>query len=183
MSSRSILVCVSVLLFTAGFGAIANAGLLSLYTFDDTTNNEVGGAPNGTLAGDSSYVNGKVGKAISLDGTGDYVSLGTSGIPNGSYEKSGSLAFWINTSTPNASGILTALNNNAANCFMVALADGGAGAIALQVRSDSGHVFRADAAAGTIGSGWHQVAIAWDAVGTGASASIYVDGVSKTRTI
>ena len=97
------------LAMTAG---MAQAGLLSLYSFDNTANNSVATATNGTLMNGATYGTGFIGSAaLSLANSGlssnyQYVDATTSGFPKASNYGdlpasnglwTGSTSYWINT--------------------------------------------------------------------------------------
>ncbi len=187
MKSSCMFVCV--LALAMGFSSAADAGLLSLYTFDDTANNAVSGAPNGTLAGDAGHTTGKVGtKALLLDGNGDYVDLGTSGIPVGSQMANGSIAFWLNSSsTTEYQTILNGAHGSSGTYFVAGLSGpySSVGQITLYVRSSAYNTFHAYGGSNLNDGVWHQVVLSWNAVGgSGVSdLAMYVDGDAATTTI
>ncbi len=57
----------------SGSGSGSGSGLITHFTFDDTVNDSAG-SNNGTVNGNPTYVEGKMGKALSFDGD-DYVSI------------------------------------------------------------------------------------------------------------
>ena len=50
-------------------------GLVSYFNFDDNLADQVGSTPNGTNNGNASFVEGIAGKAISLNGSGQYIEF------------------------------------------------------------------------------------------------------------
>jgi len=50
-------------------------GLVSYFNFDDNLADQVGTTPNGTNNGSASFIEGKAGKAISLNGSGQYIEF------------------------------------------------------------------------------------------------------------
>src|SRR3989344_4176135 len=52
------------------------SGLIAHYMFDDTANDSAG-SNHGTISGGATYAEGKIGKAISFDGSDDRVNLGS----------------------------------------------------------------------------------------------------------
>ncbi len=166
----------SVLALVIGLGSAADAGLLSLYTFDNTADNSVSGAPNGTLVGGASYVAGMVGNAISLDGTDDHVNLGTSGIPTGDQIKSGSTSFWSKTAA--SSGFIFAAFNEGVNTAFC-VSQFSASQMRIYLRDDANRQEILYATTNNTDGNWHQVVLAWDvATSTTYSMAAYVDGVA-----
>ena len=90
-------------------GALSGAGsrLVAHYTFDDTVNDSAG-SNHGTIGGNPTYVSGKIGKAISMDGNDDYVNVSSNigsatdftitgwiKLSSGAYnQEAGNSAFW-----------------------------------------------------------------------------------------
>jgi len=54
----------------------SNAGLMAYYEFEGTYNDSSGNGQNGIAMGEPTFVAGKVGQAINLDGIDDFVDLG-----------------------------------------------------------------------------------------------------------
>ncbi len=76
------------------------AGLQAHYEFEGTTNDSSGNARNGTVQGNPTFVAGKVGQAISLDGLNDYVNIdGYKGIlaDAAGVQQAFTLSAWIKT--------------------------------------------------------------------------------------
>ncbi len=57
-----------------GAGFLASNGLTAHYTFDDTSNDATGNGHNATLSGSPTYVAGKTGKALNLNGSNQYAT-------------------------------------------------------------------------------------------------------------
>src|SRR3989344_3356700 len=53
-----------------------NSSLVAHYTFDDTANDASGNNNHGTVSGGATYVEGKIGRALSFDGVDDQVNAG-----------------------------------------------------------------------------------------------------------
>jgi hypothetical protein len=174
--------------------ATAQAGLISHYTFDNTANNAVSGAPNGTVNGGAPYVAGKLGNALSFDGTksGDpsvvnqYVDITTSGLPvAGNGLETGTMAMWIKT-TDSAAGwqkLICASNSGNGqsmdfNTIGTGTISGGGLEFYLREGNNADLTVRAAAPAAFDGQ-WHHVAVTWNAT-TGESGSgsstMYLDG-------
>ena len=168
----------SVVALVIGLGSAADAGLLSLYTFDNTADNSVSGAPNGTLVGGPGYVAGMVGNAISLDGVNDYVNLGADGIPEGDQIKSGSTSFWAKT-TASSGYVLAAFNEGVNSAFGVSQYN--STQMRIYVRDEGDKRDELYATTNNTNGNWHQVVLTWD-VGTSTTYSMtaYVDGVAAS---
>ena len=211
---RAILACLFVFVSAACFSPAAIAGpgpdpepalppdlpvgtsnLLSLYTFDNTADNSVAAAPDGTLQGEAHYVTGRIGNAVSLDGIDDYVNLTTAAFPNAAGVRAGSISFWINTDTyANGKTIIGAFNDGSNTAFkLVANRNSqdqyNIGSLFFSVSGDGG--------SDTFSSGlsiaknswrngaWSQVVVTWDlfseSYGKGYS-HFYIDGDSVSNT-
>ena len=53
----------------------SRASLVAHYEFEGNTDDSSGNGRHGTAVGDPGFVAGKIGRAISLDGIGDYVEI------------------------------------------------------------------------------------------------------------
>ncbi len=163
--------------------ATAQAELVSHYTFDNTADNAVSGAPNGTLVNGPTYVAGYSGSALQFDGVNDYVDTTTSGFPNGgSGLAAGTVDFWMKTTnTSSKQTIIGACNPDITQAFDIDTIVGGG--LELFLRASDGAFLAGTASiASAFDGGWHQVAVTWNAttgdVGSG-SVEMYLDGVKK----
>jgi len=77
-------------------------GLVSYFNFDDNLKDQLGNTPDGTNYGDATFTVGKAGKAITLNGTNQYVEFGRKTYKNGNNI---SIALWLNRSTTPSTGI------------------------------------------------------------------------------
>ncbi len=164
--------------------ASSNAALLSLYTFDGTTNNAVGGAPNGTLAGGATLTTGVVGSgALDVSGSGDYLDATPNLIPNGTSGgvMSGSISLWA-YANGNQDGLVYRGRNTAGNdeSLLLAFSPGIYGAY-IVTRDQDGNKFAVttDSTSATSSGTWQQLTVTWNATtgaaGTGTGA-MYVNG-------
>ncbi len=179
-----LLIAVAVVALVA---ATSQAGLVSLYTFDDTANNAVSGAANGSLVGSAAYVTGAIGKGVSTGGGTSYVNATTAMSPvlAGGGLGIGTVSLWVSTT---ATGNVTPMRACAGtDSFAVGL-DLTAGKPYLVIRpdADNSHRFIPQATAGAIvnDGAWHLLTMTWSqatAVDPNA-ATFYVDGVLKGTT-
>ena len=204
---RSVIVFLLVLVFvsTACFSLTANADLLSLYTFDNTADNSVATAPNGSLKNGATYTaTGKIGAALSLDGVNDYVDLTTAGFPNvpgasstpaaGGSLWTGSLSFWVNTkSSANSIGVLGAFNDGSNSGFAVKLNSrhntDQTNNMNIYVRTDGGKgsysAYLTTPTDAWRDGNWHQITLAWNfnnPISSSDRTQYYLDGVPLATT-
>lgn len=60
----------------SAYAGVLEDGMVGYYTFDDTLDSSLDSALHGTVGGGSvAYLDGKVGRALTLDGVDDYVAL------------------------------------------------------------------------------------------------------------
>tara|TARA_Y100000310_G_scaffold284177_1_gene306796 strand:+ start:6376 stop:8040 length:1665 start_codon:yes stop_codon:yes gene_type:complete len=72
--------------------------LVGYWNFDSTFDDKSGNDNHGTEMGDASLVSGKYGNAVSLDGSGDYVDIGTS--PVFDIDEEVTLEAWVKPANP-----------------------------------------------------------------------------------
>ena len=173
-----------------------SAGLISLYTFDNTTANSVAGAPDATAQHSPPYVSGVVGQALSLNGSPQYAETASgAGIPNPSNGMwTGSTAFWINTTSTAQSGVLNCRNTGTDNTgyFLRINSDGtneSQGKVGLLLRDSAGNLLSGGLSSENDSwrdGNWHQVVMTWNAT-TGAantgSMGIFMDGATQSVTV
>jgi hypothetical protein len=178
-----------------GLGSAAKAELVSLYTFDGTAKNAVGGAPDGWVAGVGKYVAGKLGKALVFDGS-TCVDTTPIGLPTtrGGLQ-SGSLSFWIATTTSEPEPVIGTANTGNGQSFALELNSNAAGKKALGsfrmfIRApedkDGVFFFAVERPSTWRDGNWHQIVITWDLTtgsrGTG-TATAFVDGAAEHVTV
>ncbi len=162
--------------------ATSQAALLSLYTFDNTTNNAVSGAPNGTLVGAAGYVAGAIGNAVSTGGSGtDRVDI-TGALPAASAITQGTITYWVNTTVDGDFTPMRLAETNNSTITTSVLFNSAGSSPYMMLRADNGNEsFPLASDTATLNDGaWHQITQTWS-LGATAGAnqwSIYVDGVS-----
>jgi hypothetical protein len=88
---------ITVVFVVAALTAVAHADLLSHWTFDEgsgTIAYDSAGSNNGTLVNGPVWTTGRIGGALSFDGTNDYVALSSFTVST----NNGTIALWFNTS-------------------------------------------------------------------------------------
>jgi hypothetical protein len=145
-----------------------SANLTLHYEFEGTTNDSTG-VNNGTAFGGPTYVLGKVGQALLLDGVDDYVA-----IQNLNYATTGlaevSVAAWIRTSNWD-NQVIVAFDRNEYWRLEIHLVGGGPGQIGWDVMTDTGQVDYGSTTRVDDGQ-WHHVAGVFD----NGTLTIYIDG-------
>ncbi len=177
--------------------ATSQAALISLYTFDDTANNAVTGAPNGALVGSPIYTTGVVGtKAITFNGA-NYMDVTGAGLPqptpygdNTGGVWTGSATLWVKSSDMSMPTIARGRAQDDTSWLIGGGYDGGAGTdqnyMYLYVRTAEDNTLLSVGYAPSWNNGaWHQVIYTWNLVdGTGAAGTgtmtFYFDGVQQT---
>ncbi len=195
----------SVLAIVALCAATSQAGLISLFTFDNTANDAVPGAPAGTLVGAATYATGVVGSgALSVAnvenaGPGglayDYVSIGTGGLPIGgdAYGSNvggmwqGSTTLWVKTTDTSIPTLLRERDDATAATHLVGL-DWAQGTVDstwghFRLSTDGDNTLGASVNFGTTAdNSWHMLVWTWNATtgdtGTGVVTG-YIDGQPK----
>jgi hypothetical protein len=178
---------VSIAMFAVlAIGGSAKADLVAQWDFDDSSN--VGKATVGdslTVAGHAAYTtSGKVGGALLLDGTDDYLHLDGDALPTGipTGDSSFTIAAFIKTSAINyRNGIVgwgTGANGQI-NGFRTARGDdvgisGGDGLVHYSWGSDAG--FDALQPATVANGQWHHVAVTYDSLTS--TKQLYLDGAA-----
>ncbi len=180
---------VALSMMALGLASLAQAELVSLYTFDGTADNAVAGAPNGTVAGGAVYVEGKIGTgALSFNGNGQYVNTTTAGLPvAGNGLQTGSIAMWIKTTnTSGKQALMCAANGSTQQSFDIDTTAGGG--LTFYLRSIESNQLEAHVSglSSAFDGEWHYIAYTWNATtgeaGTG-SVSVYLDGVAQSVSI
>jgi hypothetical protein len=155
-----------------------NSSLVAHYTFDDTTNDSVG-SNHGTAQGNPTYVEGKMGKAIQLDGVDDLVLVGTPEVLNDIYKKSGtgmSISVWVK---PSQGGSFISKNNPAFGGWYMALQ--GSGRLYFEKDGSKDLAMRAGINSYTMNE-WNHIVMTWDGLST-SPARWYVNGNVRTNDI
>ena len=76
-------------------------GLVAWYKFEDDVTDSTDNEYDGTVIGSPTYVNGKIGKSIDMDGQNDYINVSSHGMI---MEAGKSFAVWINASQIGSAG-------------------------------------------------------------------------------
>jgi hypothetical protein len=185
--------CLLLLVALASVAEVQAAGLASLYTLDNTTDNAVSGAPNGTLQAAPNlpyYIPGVIGNAAYFNAaavgttTAGFPKSGVPGLPASVWN--GSATFWINVPAVGATQQTIMGGYNAdKTCWEVSLQPGNTLELFDRGTLASGlGKLQVDQSGGTLApdGSWHHVAITWNAT-TGAAGTghghIYVDGVPQ----
>ena len=161
----------------------APAGMNGWWPGNENTKDLVDGN-DGTLVGDATYDTGKVGKAFTLDGTGDAVQIPESGAPLDGFERL-TLDAWVNPDTvnsPNPYGLQTIVakydytQDNGYSYWLGLLADGSVRfAVYTGNVGTTWHGYYADTATGAVAEDiFSHVAGVWNG---GTDLKIYVNGV------
>ena len=172
---------------TTGKLANAQVGLVSHFTFDGTTENEVDDVPAGVLMNGASLTDGALGQALLLDGVDDWFDTTVEGQPSGETLFETTIAFWFQLAEGANTASIQFLGNLNAGADSTAVLAGTNGASGLQIfpratdgpsyivrtASDEGDVFAPDLS-WTDGE-WHHLAFAWS-IGFQNEAAIYVNG-------
>ncbi|MCF7865652.1 MAG: LamG domain-containing protein [Candidatus Pacebacteria bacterium] len=160
-----------------GTNSTLDTGLVGLWSFDGkdmngtTAYDRSGSGNNGTLTNGPVTTVGKMGQALSFDGTNDYVSASAANLPAGSVSRS--VAFWIKT-TYTGTGDLYAFGYGTGSNGVFALGVYQGGKV---VFTQNGSAI--DSGVNTIADGkWHHVIMSYTA-GAGGSL-IYIDGQNST---
>ena len=163
----------------------SESNLVAYYTFDDDpgtgkTIQSATGSHNGTGQGGASVTVPNDGtvktnataantNVLSLDGTGDYVSLGTgSGIHTGT--SNFTWESWINSSTTSGRMEILAFGNNVGNQGAVLLVQDA------KLRFDLAGIAGTNSTTSVADSTWHHVAVTYNQ--STDVASLYIDGVA-----
>ena len=132
--------------------------------FDATSNGW-----NGTLVGGASRVAGKIGNAVDLSGTTQYVALPSGVVSN---NDTITLASWVNLDTvSNWTRIFDFGSGSATNMFLTPKSDQGKIRFAIKNNGSAEQFIDGQAALPT--GGWHHVAVTLN----GSTGILYVDGV------
>ncbi len=152
------------------------AGLALHYAFEGNTNDSAG-ANQGTAFGSPTYVMGKVGQAIMLDGLDDYVA-----IDNFSYADRGltevSVCAWIRTNVED-NQIIVSFDRNEYWRLEINGDGAGPGEAAWDVMTDTGQVDYESSGGSTTrvdDDQWHHVAGVFD----NGKVTLYIDGNPQT---
>jgi hypothetical protein len=158
-----------------GMAHALEANLIGFWTLDQTSGTTAydasGNGNDGTLMGDPKWTVGKIGGALELDGTGDYVDCGNGDVLNITQQVT--LAAWVKANSgfayPDWSGIIM---RGGPNIDTFALYYNGPSQQVGFKTTGTNPAWMAVPAAGLFDDGWHHVAATYD----GAKKIIYLDG-------
>ncbi|MDZ7619705.1 MAG: LamG domain-containing protein [Patescibacteria group bacterium] len=159
----------------------------SHYKLDGDLLNSVAGEPDGTAGGTGplQFVPGAMGDGVAFNGT-NRIEL-TGGRPNADGGlRTGSVAFWVNTTTDARADVMGNANSGSNTLFRVELntynESHESGRLYTIVRADEGNELRLSTATADHSwrdGEWHHVAFAWDTTTASNFGSIYIDGVPQ----
>src|SRR4051812_25757548 len=155
-------------------GKATREGLVGYWNFEEGSgtraNNGAGGGSDGTLANGPTWTNGKVGKAVSFDGSDDEVQVGsTFGIGAANL----TISNWVYVSSASLSGAFVKLGNGSTGYGI------GVGGTTYDNAGNQliilYEAIRWVPTGSNIGTGWHHVAVTVDGSGV---PTAYLDGQS-----
>ena len=169
----------------AGRAGRLPSGLVALWSGDGDANDSLG-ANNGTLVGNATFADGKLGQAFSLDGTGSYVKIPRT--PKLNLTDQITISFWMkadpdNTMNTQCEGLVTS------DFYVIEIDNGPNGGgwgvnFAVSTTANPGgesrttsasfsHVSQANNGAAAVTPGqWHHIAGTYD----GTKLQLYIDG-------
>jgi alpha-tubulin suppressor-like RCC1 family protein len=167
---------------TSQGGSALLASALGYWKFDESSGSTAAdstGSNPGTLAGNAAFAAGKKGNALSLDGSGDYASMGSAA--NLDNLSALSVCSWVKaptTQTQPAPAIVGKLNSGETEGWMV-LAQSASGTADLDLSAMlSGEMkVQEDAIPDET---WKHLCVTWDGTATEAGTNLYIDGVQAS---
>ncbi len=175
--------------FAAPAGGITRDGLIAEYLFDADSTDTSGSATthNATLVGDASVSGG----VVSLDGTGDYLTVADSSdlefTDGAGTDEAFSISVWFkSTVAVSAQNLVTKGSTSALNEYQFqTLGGGNAGKLALTIyngtSSSSNYIYAIGSTAYTINT-WHHAVVTYDGSEAGTGIELYLDGSNDTAT-
>ncbi len=196
---NSAFVFAALLAVLVGSAGVAQAALLSNYSFNEgsgaTANNSVVTAPAGAISG-ADWVAGKIGShALDFDGY-DYVNTTASGYPTASSAYTGTASFWIATESTTLGLVEYTRKKTATSdpCFFIAANADNTGTNApgnvrffLRTANTSSKYTAAaftTPSAAWLDNNWHLLTVTWDTALSGGTNDVkfYLDGDSVATT-
>ena len=175
--------------FAAPAGGVPRDSLIAEYLFDTDATDTSGSATthNGTLQGDASVSGG----VLTMDGTGDYVTVTDSTdlefTDGAGTDEAFSISLWFkSTVAVSAQNLVTKGSTTGTNEYQFqTLGGGNAGKLALTIyngtSSSANYIYAIGATAYTINT-WHHVAVTYDGSEAGTGIELYFDGSNDTAT-
>ena len=175
-------------LYKSGVGKLRapnNLNLAAYWSMNEGVSTQAGdfsgNGNTGTLANGPTWTAGKLGQAVNLDGSNDYIDLGSNTSLNVASSQAFSVSGWVKT-TENY-GPIVSLRSNASQNPIVDIMVGYDGAVFSSgnlmalVRSDTSSSGHARVTGGAVNDGkWHFFTLTRDA---GSTITLYLDGVSQ----
>ncbi len=170
--SRLKRVCVSSIVMSLILGGISSAEIdfgncVAMWLFDegrgDTAEDSSGMGNNATIEGGANWVDGKFGKAVSLDGSDDYVEVAHDDSLNVGAEHT--IALWFKLDAPPAEGMAVVAKDDWAPGFWW-----DSGNIRHHTHDPAGTLHFIDAPWDP-DTDWHHIAVTWD----GEEFGVYLD--------
>ena len=168
------------LVMAAPVGANPDPGLVGLWHFDTDANDSTANHNDGTLMGNAYLTTGYFGNAVSLDGSGDYVTVADSA----SLDISGAITVeaWVNVSSYTSGKVYTIagkwndMDGNYRACLLALSTKENGSPLPKFYISSNGTNFDSAVSPDSLSSGtWYHLAGTFD----GDVLKIYVDGVEK----
>ncbi len=153
-------------------------GLVGYWKMDETASPAIdssGNGNSGTWNGNVAAVTGKYGPGISLDGTTDYLNIGSPSVLDNLSQLS--LSTWVYPNSDAGRVIDKQLNDNTTG-WKVEISS--TGDIQFTVDYDGATDLQVDANSNLSSATWHHVFISWDGTSDAAGVKIIVDGVLQT---
>jgi hypothetical protein len=162
----------------ASQNAILTNGLIGLWSFDgadvtpSTSTDRSGSGYDGSIVG-AIPTRGKIGQALSFDGTNDYVSTPVRQFPQTAY----SATAWIKTDL-SQTGIITAVYKQSGTVQYTQFYVDTSGAVTGRIVQtyDTTYIGRATAASAVTANAWTHVVMTWDGGTTNSAIKVYVNG-------
>jgi GH43 family beta-xylosidase len=154
----------------SGEGGMAQTGPIHRYQFEGNVNDSGGSVANGTLVNGPTFVTGRVGQAVNLDGSNDHVSL-PAGILNGLTNFT--IATWVKLDTTSAwRRIFDFGTGTTVNMFLTPQSSGNSVRFAITT-SGAGGEQRINGTSALPTGTWSHVAV----TKSGNTGTLYVNGV------
>lgn len=158
-------------------GPTTTSGLVAHWSFNEASGNALDSTASGntgTLVGNATRVTGKVGNALSLDGSGDYVNCGDNGTLDFGTSNF-TITAWIKTSSSaNYPAIISKENGYGSYGWNIVL-ENGTGKLRILIHADAG-AYTFPSSPNLADGKWHFIGFTWN--NSASDIAGYVDGVS-----